>query len=741
MRTRLPSVLFLILWSGVGPVLGQLPPEILADSHLLRAEQAIRDGDKDRARAEIDKIILLQKEHELDLAEEFHFRLATVAGAAALPEQALEFVTKYLAAAGRGGPNYVEALELMNQAQDAIERQKELRVASAGSSPQAQEAALVPIDAREGGEAPPEVQTEPQDLVHTGEEAGPKSAPACDLPAWNTGRYFKTATIQDVKACIEVGADPMARTKHKDTPLHRAARYNANPAVTETLLAAGADVNARDWYKDTPLHRAARYNAIPAVTEALLAAGADTTARNQGKTTPLHWAAGSNEHPAVTEALLKAGADVEARDENKTTPLHWAVDSNGNVAVVEALLAAVTDLNVFAVDKKQLRREGPILSVNDCRLWHTLVFFRMATVPDVNACLAAGADPNARNKNKATPLHRTAAFNGNPAVIETLLAAGADLNARGKNKWTALHSAAMSNGNPAVIETLLAAGADPVIRARWKTTPLHLAARYNGNPAVIEALVAAGVDLNARNSDKETPLHLAADFNEHPAVVEVLVKAGADLRAQDEDDRTPLQRARPAVRQVLLAAGAGQIQRRLEAARARRKAKSGPGFLESAIGIVGGTAIAAAGGGSEEALATGTVFAEGVIRGQSPAEITAAAAAVGSAGNVGAGTSGPCEIPGYPRPANVQNLGLSWCPSTVDFQARVFALQAAGAQCAIAIGSSSTPEQIQARRQEIQAGCTRLEALGVPNCRCPSFGVLDGPGDSEVSSSFPSGKP
>ena len=156
----------------------------------------------------------------------------------------------------------------------------------------------------------------------------------------------------------------------------------------------------------------------------------------------------------------------------------------------------------------------------------------------------------------------------------------------------------------------------------------------------------------------------------------------------------------------------------------------------SVADIVRKLGIAAAGGGSEEALATGTVFAEGVIRGQSPAEITAAAAAVGSAGNVGAGTSGPCEIPGYPRPANVQNLGLSWCPSTVDFQARVFALQAAGAQCAIAIGSSSTPEQIQARRQEIQAGCTRLEALGVPNCRCPSFGVLDGPGDSEVSSSI-----
>ena len=74
---------------------------------------------------------------------------------------------------------------------------------------------------------------------------------------------------------------------------------------------------------------------------------------------------------------------------------------------------------------------------------------------------------------------------------------------------------------------------------------------------------------------------------------------------------------------------------------------------------------------------------------------------------------------GYPTPPNPISLGLSWCPATVGFQVRVFALQAAGAQCAIATGSSSTPEQINARRQEIKAVCDRLTALGVTNCQCP----------------------
>ena len=128
------AVLILILWGAV-PSLAQLPPEILADSYLLRGEQAIGEGDPARARAEIDKILDLEKEHELDLGEEFHFRYAKAAAAAGLPEQALEAVEKYLTLAGREGRHYVEALELMNQAQEAIEARQEPQAASSAQGP------------------------------------------------------------------------------------------------------------------------------------------------------------------------------------------------------------------------------------------------------------------------------------------------------------------------------------------------------------------------------------------------------------------------------------------------------------------------------------------------------------------------------------------------------------------------------------------------------------------------------
>ena len=787
MRTMIPSLLILFLLSGATLVRAQLPPEILADSHLLRAEQAIRDGDPARAGAEIDKIRLLQQEHELNLSEEFLFRHAKAAAAAALPEQALEAVVKYLAATGREGPHYVEALELMNQAQDEI---------AGRTKPPAAAASQSPIEAQLGTDRTPEVPTEKRELLHAGGMTERRPPPACNLRVWNTAHYFRTATVQSVKACLAAGGDPNARNEYdKRTPLHRAALYNKNPAVIDVLLAAGADLHAlaagadiqtRNMLQSTPLHSAAGNNDNPMVVQALLAAGADLKSRDGYKRTPLHSAARNNDNPMVVQALLAAGADLKSRDKYKRTPL-WLAESNRNLAVIEIL-----------------RRKGgpPILSVQDCGMWPSRVFFRTATVQDVKTCLAAGADPNARGINKRTPLHQAAEYNENPGVVQALLAAGAKLEAKtdyeydsyparigyGNSGYRALHCAARGNENPAVTQALIDAGAKVSPSAGlFRDTPLRMAARHNKNPAVIKTLLAAGADLhdgtavtgstavhyaasnenpamieallkagadpNARDDDKYTPLHQAAEY-ENPAViqalidagadpnardddkktplhraggavvVELLLKAGADLGAQDKDGRTPFQLAsnswNPAVRQALLTAGAGQIENQLAAAHARRKSESGPSFLEAAIGIVGGTAIAAAGGGTEEAVAAGTIFAEGVIGGQQPVGNSGGAPGGGPAGNTGgAAGGGQCEIPGYPNPGNVANLGLGWCPATVDFQARAFALQAAGAQCALATGSSSSPDQIQARKQEIRAACDRLAALGVSNCQCP----------------------
>ena len=455
----------------------------------------------------------------------------------------------------------------------------------------------------------------------------------------------------------------------------------------------------------------------------------------------MYLTARSNENPAVIEALLNAGAALEARDnELGATPLYAAGRYNENEAIVEALTKAGAD------DARATR--------TNCEKWNTDEFFRMATAEQVTACIYNGADLEAKANEDYRPLHMAARYNDNPAVIESLMAAGADLEAKsdygfwssGVSQQTPLHYAARYNDNPAVIEALLTAGADLEARNDAYETPLFLAAQYNENPAVVQALLATGTDVMARIHANITPLHMAARYNDNPAVIESLMASGADLEVVTGSgikgaNETPLKWSEnndnPAVHEALLRAGAGQTERQRAAAQARREANSGPGLLAAAIGIIGGTAITAAGGGTEEAAAAGTVFAESVITGQPVGNSGGGGSTdvFGSAGTTG-GTAGvgSCLIPGYPSPANPQTLGLAWCPASVDFQVRAFALQAAGAQCAIATGSSSTPAQVQARRREIAAACGRLSALGVSNCHCPTR--LGGPGFSQDSSSI-----
>ena len=539
MRTITLGVLILTLW-GSASAIAQLPPEILADSYLLRAEQAIGEGDQARARAELDKIIILQKEHELDLPHEFHFRYAKAADSAGMPEQAHEAVVKYLTAAGRKGRHYVEALELMNKAQDAIEASKDPQEASTEPTPSAQ-----PVAERK----------------------------LADCKQWGKWNYFWGATVADVVACLDAGADPNAPDEIKITVLHWAARYSENPAVVQALLAAGASLEARD----------------------------------KSDRTPLHWAAERNKNPAVVQALLAAGASLEARDESGHTPLHRAAEHNKNPAVVQALLAA-------------------------------------------------GASLEARDRSGHTPLSLAAASTKDPEIIQALVAAEASLEAQGVDK----------------------------------ETPLHRAARYNEDPGVIQALLAAGANPNARNKKGKRP---------------------EDLTKRKEN------------------------RRMLAAARKTGTQKSGGGGgLGTLIAAATVAGAGAASGASTEAILAGV---EAVAAGQQASaggsRPTAVQNPVGTAGSNAGG--GSCEIPGYPRPpGGVANLGLAWCPSNVDFQVRAFALQAAGAQCAIATGSSSTPEQLQARRREISAACGRLATLGAPNCQCSPG--LDGSGFSQDSSAI-----
>ena len=319
-----------------------------------------------------------------------------------------------------------------------------------------------------------------------------------------------------------------------------------------------------------------------------------------------------------------------------------------------------------------------------CEQWNTEEFFGVATVEDVTACLAAGADARARTEDGNTPLHHAAALNEHPEVVEVLLVAGTTVDPRDEWGDTPLMRAAFRvEPRLSLVESLLTAGANPKARNSNGRTALHYAAAVWKGPEIV-ALLAAGAELMARDVRGQTPLHHAADSRwlrlaEDPSrAVDALLDAGADPLAEDEDGTTPWDLA--------------QQNDKLNGSDAYWRMND----------------------------ARFDTPKPNVRRGTTTQADRQQAATPPQPQRQGPG----CEIPGYPTPANIQSLGVSWCGPSVDFQKRAYALQAAGAWCAIDGGSSSTPEQISARHQEINTACDTLDALqtrlGGRPCQCPS---------------------
>lgn len=108
----------------------------------------------------------------------------------------------------------------------------------------------------------------------------------------------------------------------------------------------------------------------------------------------------------------------------------------------------------------------------------------------VKKLLRDGADPNAANNHKLTPLHH-AAYWGETEIVEALLKAGADVNIHNGKGWTALHSAAVSGGMKGrrkVIELLRKAGAADDVKDKHGWTPADYMLLWEENAAAAEKL-------------------------------------------------------------------------------------------------------------------------------------------------------------------------------------------------------------------------------------------------------------
>lgn len=150
--------------------------------------------------------------------------------------------------------------------------------------------------------------------------------------------------------------------------------------------------------------------------------------------------------------------------------------------------------------------------------------------------IGAGADVNACDKQKITPLMFAGAFS-TEEIVNLLISKKADVNAKDEEDNTPLAWAVMHSNRLENINALINAGADVNAVCSGNYTILMLALINNDNVGIIKCIIDKGADVNAKcdsyNVKGVTPLMLALKHDHSYATIKRLLDAGADVNAED----------------------------------------------------------------------------------------------------------------------------------------------------------------------------------------------------------------
>ena len=272
---------------------------------------------------------------------------------------------------------------------------------------------------------------------------------------------------QQLQTLLEAGADPNAEMAGTGMYILRHAISRGNSECVRLLLKAGANPNAQDDERSTHLHTAIDRHTDTTVAQLLLTAGADPNISCSYLGTPLHHAARFKE-PEHIKLLLKAhGVDPMAKDQHGKTPLHLSSFPHDCYGNFEDLL-----------QKPEIKKD-----------------FLDKSTECMQLLLAAGADPNAQDDARSTPLHKATSqllpYNvksmsrlfiivpTSAKLAQTLLQAGADPNIQNKYGETPLYNAAWDSKEECVRMLLLAGARTDILNGYGNTVVYHATKKIN----------------------------------------------------------------------------------------------------------------------------------------------------------------------------------------------------------------------------------------------------------------------
>ena len=363
--------------------------------------------------------------------------------------------------------------------------------------------------------------------------------------------------IDVIKVLLNAGADPNITDVDRFTCLQRAIYRDCSKEILMAVLDHGADVNATNKYNETALMAASKMENIDAIS-VLLNAGANPHIANIHGCTWLHCIVWEDCNKEVLQAIIDHGADVNATDKSNKTALMIACEKC-NDGAINVLLTAGADPNITSFDgftclqmtvyrdcikqilQAVLDHGADVNATNKHNETALMAASKMGNIDAINVLLNAGANPHIANINGCSWLHCAVLGDSNKEVLQAIIDHGADVNATDKSSKTAL-MIACEKYNAGAINVLLDGGADPNITGDDGFTCLQWIVYSDCNKEVLQALIDHGADVNATDKNNQTTLMIACKKRNEDAI-NVLLNARADPNIGDIDGDTCLNEA------------------------------------------------------------------------------------------------------------------------------------------------------------------------------------------------------